>query len=80
MTATADNKAGAVSDTDTYGAIRLQKAIGWMLPDTGMQTLLYVILLGLLAVAFGLYRYLRRRDDGEDDELEDDELEDDDEI
>lgn len=76
VTATADNKAGAVSDTDTYGAIRLQKAIGWMLPDTGMQTLLYVILLGLLAVAFGLYRYLRRRDDDEDDELEDDELED----
>ena len=67
VTATADNQAGAVTATDTYGAIRLQKAIGWMLPDTGAQTLLYVLLLGLLALAFGLYRYLRRGDDDEED-------------
>ncbi|WP_426717726.1 DUF5979 domain-containing protein [Corynebacterium auriscanis] len=65
VTANASDEAGAVSSTDTYGAIRLQKAIGWMLPDTGAQTLLIVILLGLLALAYGLYRYFRRRDDDE---------------
>lgn len=68
VTAKAGDDAGQVSDTDTYGAIRLQKAIGWMLPDTGAQTLLVVLLLGLLALAYGLYRYLRRRDEDEDED------------
>lgn len=71
VTANAGTEAGAVADTDTYGAIRLQKAIGWMLPDTGAQTLLIVILLGLLALAYGLYRYLRRRDEDEDEDYTD---------
>ena len=70
VTASAGAEAGAVSDTDTYGAIRLQKAIGWMLPDTGAQTLLYVLLLGLLALAYGLYRYLRRRDEDEEEDFD----------
>ena len=70
VSATADE--GQVSDTDEFGAIRLQQAAGWMLPDTGMQTLLSFILLGLLAVAYGVYRYLRSKDEDEEwDESED---------
>lgn len=62
---------GEVSDVDDFGAIRLSQAAGWMLPDTGMQTLVLVILLGLLAVGYGVWRYLRSRDE---DEFDDDTL------
>lgn len=69
VSATADE--GTVEDSDEFGAIRLQKAVGWMLPDTSAQTLLLFILLGLLALAYGVYRYLRTKDE---DELDEDKL------
>lgn len=56
-----------VRDTDSYGAIRLPESIGWMLPDTGRQTLVFFLLLGLLILAAGLIRYLRNRDDEENE-------------
>ena len=43
-----------------------------MLPDTGMQTLVLFILLGLLAVAYGVYRYLRTKDEDDEEELSED--------
>ena len=39
-----------------------------MLPDTGMQTLVFVLLLGLAVLALGLWFYMRNRED--DDETE----------
>ena len=72
MTVTATAAQGTVSDTDEFGAIRRQQALGWMLPDTGMQTLVLFILLGLLAVAYGVYRYLRTKDEDDEDELAED--------
>lgn len=56
-----------VRDSDSYGAIRLPESIGWMLPDTGRQTLVFFLLLGLLILAAGLIRYLRNRDDEENE-------------
>ncbi|WP_448879027.1 DUF5979 domain-containing protein [Corynebacterium sp. 11254D000AR] len=56
-----------VRDSDSYGAIRLPESIGWMLPDTGRQTLVFILLLGLLILAAGLIRYLRNRDDEENE-------------
>ncbi|MGV0397762.1 hypothetical protein ACUY3M_05430 [Corynebacterium suicordis] len=72
VTVTATAAQGTVSDTDEFGAIRRQQALGWMLPDTGMQTLVLFILLGLLAVAYGVYRYLRTKDEDDEDELAED--------
>ncbi|WP_312099618.1 DUF5979 domain-containing protein [Corynebacterium dentalis] len=72
VTVSATAEEGQVSDSDEFGAVRLQQAAGWMLPDTGMQTLLLFILLGLLAIAYGVYRYLRSKDEDEEwDESED---------
>ena len=72
VTVTATAAQGTVSDTDEFGAIRRQQALGWMLPDTGMQTLVLFILLGLLAVAYGVYRYLRTKDEDDEEELAED--------
>lgn len=70
-TATAAEGVGTISDTDSYGALRLSDTFGWMLPDTGMQTLVWLLLLGLTALAIGVWRYLSgRREEEEADELD----------
>lgn len=56
-----------VSDSDSYGALRLKESVAWLLPETGRQTLVLFLLLGLLILATGLIRYLRNR---EDDDIE----------
>lgn len=53
---------------DTYGAFRLSAALGFLLPDTGMQTLVWVLLIALLVLGLGLWSYLRNRNE-EDEEL-----------
>ncbi|TNL96637.1 DUF5979 domain-containing protein [Corynebacterium tapiri] len=58
---------------DTYGAIRPTGILGWMLPDTGVQTLVWVILLGLIALGLGLWSYLRGRDEDTDEDIQEEE-------
>ena len=60
--------AAQVAASDTYGALRLSGLLAAMLPDTGMQTLVFVLLLGLAVLALGLWFYMRNRED--DDEKE----------
>ncbi|WJY68834.1 DUF5979 domain-containing protein [Corynebacterium auris] len=48
--------------TDSYGALRLTGVLGGLLPDTGMQSLAWLLALGLLLFGFGAWRYLRRDD------------------
>ncbi|WP_231908550.1 DUF5979 domain-containing protein [Corynebacterium mycetoides] len=48
--------------TDGYGAFRMSGLIGAMLPDTGVQTLVWLLVLGLLLFGVGAWRYLRRDD------------------
>ena len=56
------------SASDSHGALRPSGLIGGLLPETGMQTLVWVLVLGLILLGFGLWRYLRRPDeDGEED-------------
>lgn len=69
-TVTANASGMEVSDSDTYGAIRLTGFLAAMLPDTGMQTLVWVLVLGLLILGIGLWRYLRNKDDEEGEEAE----------
>ena len=52
-----------ITATDGYGALRLTGIIGAMLPDTGMQTLVWLLVIGLLLFGFGAWRYLRRDSD-----------------
>ena len=42
-----------------YSATRLSALIDQMLPNTGVQTMVWILGLGLLALLFGLWRYLR---------------------
>ena len=42
-----------------YSATRLSKLIDQMLPNTGVQTMVWILGLGLLALLYGLWRYLR---------------------
>ncbi|WP_165164992.1 DUF5979 domain-containing protein [Corynebacterium qintianiae] len=57
--------------TDGYGALRLTGIIGALLPDTGMQTLVWMLVIGLLLFGFGAWRYLRREAESEIEEGED---------
>ncbi|MCG7228839.1 DUF5979 domain-containing protein [Corynebacterium minutissimum] len=57
-----------VSASDTYGALRLSGLLAAMLPDTGMQTLVWMLVLGLAVLGLGLWIYMRNRED--DDEAE----------
>lgn len=43
----------------SYGATKLSQLIDQMLPNTGVQTMVWILGLGLLALLFGLWRYLR---------------------
>lgn len=58
VTATSGDQ--TITATDGYGALRLTGVLGAMLPDTGMQTLLWLLAIGLLLFGFGAWRFLRR--------------------
>lgn len=60
VTVTAQADGGTLTKTDDYGAIRLAKSVSWLLPDTGRQTLVILLVLGMLSLAYGVYR--NRRD------------------
>ncbi|WP_156806950.1 DUF5979 domain-containing protein [Corynebacterium capitovis] len=64
-TATANGASvqGGVEADAKYGALRLTGIIGALLPDTGQQTLVLLLLLGLLIFGYGAWRYLRRDDE-----------------
>ena len=49
--------------SDSYGAMRMTGIFGSLLPDTGMQSLVWLLLLGLALVGYGLWRYLRNKDE-----------------
>ena len=49
---------GMVSAESTYGALRVPSTIGWLLPDTGSTTLVWILLLGLLIFGFSARRLL----------------------
>ena len=49
---------GMVSAESTYGALRVPSTIGWLLPDTGSTTLVWILLLGLLLFGFSARRFL----------------------
>ncbi|APT92073.1 hypothetical protein CPHO_03275 [Corynebacterium phocae] len=52
-----------VTDTAATDAIRLSAAVAWMLPESGMQTLVLFLGVGILLLLFGLRRYLRREEE-----------------
>ncbi|MDU3175584.1 MAG: LPXTG cell wall anchor domain-containing protein, partial [Corynebacterium striatum] len=64
-----------VSDDDSYGALRLKEGLAFLLPDTGRQTLVWALLIGLVLLAIGMALYLRNRNgeetDGEETDGED---------
>lgn len=62
---TAQSKAGEVIMSAVYGAFRPRDSIAWLLPETGMQTLVLVLILGLLVLGYGVYRWKRERDEEE---------------
>ena len=47
------------TEQSSYGATRLSALIDQMLPNTGVQTMVWILGLGLLALLYGLWRYLR---------------------
>lgn len=61
-----------VSDYDSYGAMRLKEGLGFLLPDTGRQTLVWALLIGLILLAIGMALYMRNRDEDDEDDVEDD--------
>lgn len=65
VTITADTASGAISDQDSFSAVR---PIVGFLPMTGMQTLVLILLLGLAVVAYGIWRSRRsNRDESRED-------------
>lgn len=56
----------SASGSDTQGALRPSGLIAGLLPETGMQTLVWILILGLALLGFGLWRYLRQSDDEDD--------------
>ncbi|WKS38084.1 hypothetical protein [Corynebacterium propinquum] len=47
------------TEQSSYGATKLSQLIDQMLPNTGVQTMVWILGLGLLALLYGLWRYLR---------------------
>ncbi|WP_144413512.1 DUF5979 domain-containing protein [Corynebacterium epidermidicanis] len=66
VTIAGTTKAGSINATDKYGAFRPMESLAWVLPETGRQTLVYGLLIGLALLAFGLWR--RYRETKDDDE------------
>lgn len=58
VTATAEGQEPK-TEQSSYGATKLSQLIDQMLPNTGVQTMVWILGLGLLALLFGLWRYLR---------------------
>jgi|GEM_PF-4410172 LPXTG-motif cell wall anchor domain protein len=58
VTATADGQEPK-TEQSSYGATKLSQFIDQMLPNTGVQTMVWILGLGLLTLLFGLWRYLR---------------------
>ncbi len=58
-----------IAATDSFGVLRLSGVLGALLPATGAQTLVWLLVLGLLVFGYGAYRVLRRNDD--EDAVED---------
>ena len=68
VTVTAKAAAGGVTQTlrarDSQGAYKPSATLSWLLPETGQQTLVWFLILGLLLFGYGAWRVSRRRDDG----------------
>lgn len=75
VTATATALGGTMTATDSYGAFRPQESIAWALPDTGMKTMVWVLVLGLLLLGIGTLYYLRRSRLDDDAEFNEDDEE-----
>mgnify|MGYP002713743834 FL=1 len=67
VTVTAKAAAGGVTQTlrarDSQGAYKPSATLSWLLPETGQQTLVWFLILGLLLFGYGAWRVFRRRDD-----------------
>lgn len=57
-----------ITATDSQGALRPSGLLGFLLPDTGMQTLVWLLVLGLILFGLGAWRMLRRNEDDDDPE------------
>lgn len=67
VTVTADaGLAGNVADSSEYGAVRVSALLDMLLPETGQQTLVLFLLLGLALFGVGAWRVSRRDDDRDD--------------
>ena len=59
LTVTATTPSGTLTESDQYGALRPKESVAWLLPETGVQTLLWVLLIGLIILGIGLWKHLR---------------------
>lgn len=68
VTVTAKAAAGGATQTltvsDSQGAYKPSATLSWLLPETGQQTLVWFLILGLLLFGYGAWRVSRRREDG----------------
>ena len=68
MTVPGTAAAGGVTQTlrarDSQGAYKPSATLSWLLPETGQQTLVWFLILGLLLFGYGAWRVFRRRDAG----------------
>lgn len=51
--------------SDSQGALRPSGVLGWLLPESGQQTMVLILVLGLLLFAAGAWRVTRRAEGGE---------------
>ena len=64
VTATMEGANGQkITASDSQGALRPSGVLGFLLPETGMQTLVWILILGLILFGIGAWRVLRRNDD-----------------
>lgn len=49
-----------ISASDSQGALRPSGVLGWLLPESGQQTMVLILVLGLLLFAAGAWRVTRR--------------------
>lgn len=69
VTATMEGAGGQkITATDSHGALRPSGLLGFLLPETGMQTLVWFLIFGLILFGLGAWRMLRRNDDDDEDE------------
>lgn len=70
VTATMEGANGQkITASDSQGALRPSGVLGFLLPETGMQTLVWILILGLILFGIGAWRVLRRNDDDDDDDV-----------